>query len=314
MLHFTDEAQTKGNMVLNCPNASSDNEGVLNEDYNNGSFSHSTFYGTKRTTGFSIVSTDARYVYTFYGDVRNADGTEAKTDEEYIQEEVLDFSNTSDVDLDKLLNEILEALERNNPDFSNVEGLLKDIYFRLGTLDSDNDNALLNSINASIIALTQSNEAKSEELITKLDELKEALKKEDTTETDLTEITDELKKISGSLNGLLALEVVENILELTEAEQQLFDEYASLIPLLINKLGFALVQNTMTDIESVIFTSSAPSDLTVNMYDGEYVILSQSMFNVETMRYVNLAKTFISVILIYAWCASMRKKLAGGDS
>lgn len=277
-----------------------------------------TSTSTKDNGGNISVVNDDYWLPSFYGDIRYEDGTQAPTDDEFVQGEVLDFSDTSDVDLDKLLQDILEELERQEPDLSNVEGLLESIYFRLGQLDSDNDNALLAEINSAILSLANSNNTNTTQLILKLDEIKQALNLEGEDEnpeeqqpTDLTEVIDELKEINAGIKGLAAIEVVENIWELTEGEQQLFNEYASLIPLIVDKLGIGLVQATMSDIESLIFTSSPPSDLTVEMYGSEYAVLSRDMFNDEALKYVNLAKNFVTVLIIYAWCMSMRKKLGG---
>lgn len=257
-----------------------------------------------------------------YGDVRYPDGSEAPTDDEFKNVIDVDFTNTPDTELDKLLQKILEELERQEPDLGNVEGLLESIYFRLGTLDQDSDNALLAEINAAILSLANSNNANTSQLILKLDELKQALTPEGDNEnpegeqqqpTDLTGVINELKEINAGIKGLAVIETVENIWELTEGEQQLFNEYASLIPLIVEKMGLSFIQASMNDIESLIFTSSPPSDLTVEMYGAEYAILSRDMFNDESLKYVNLAKNFVSVLLIYAWCLSMRKKITGGD-
>ena len=282
------------------------------EYWYNGNLNNSqTYTGSYGNTGWYAK---------FYGDWRDPNNTEEQlpTDDEFVQSEVLDFSNASDVDLDKLINEISEALERAEPDLSNVEGLLNSIYFRLGQIDSDNDNALLAEINAAILSLANSNSANTAQLILKLDEIKQVLNPEGENEnpeeqqpTDLTGVIDELKEINAGIKGLAAIEVVENIWELTEGEQQLFNEYASLIPLIVDKLGIGLVQATMSDIESLIFTSSPPSDLTVEMYGSEYAVLSRDMFNEESLKYINLAKNFVTVLIIYAWCMSMRKKLGG---
>ncbi len=211
VLHFTDEAQTKGNMVLNCPNASSDNEGVLNEDYNNGSFSHSTFYGTKRTTGFSLVSTDARYVYTFYGDVRNADGTEAETDEEYVDVEVLDFSDTSDDELEKLLEDLLNKLNLEMPDLSSIEGILQAIYNQ--TCGISQNMLTYDDCNFLIMSLMANNDENTQDIVKALFEIRDELKNgdnttsdEETDETEETEDSEHPNHICGTLYNVKPLD------------------------------------------------------------------------------------------------------------
>lgn len=56
-------------------------------------------------------------------------------------------------DLTDFLQELLDKLKDMFPDLSTIEGLLQAIYNRLGTLDSDNDNALLSNILTAIQAL-----------------------------------------------------------------------------------------------------------------------------------------------------------------
>lgn len=56
-------------------------------------------------------------------------------------------------DLTDFLQELLDKLKNMFPDLSTIEGLLQAIYNRLGTLDSDNDNALLSNILTAIQAL-----------------------------------------------------------------------------------------------------------------------------------------------------------------
>ena len=258
-----------------------------------------------------------------YGDIRYyKDGSPAPTDDEFIEVPEYKFDNASDKDLDDLLKRLLAALTLQSPDLSNVEGLLQAIYYRLGTLDSDNDNELLSQINAAIITLAEksgdSNSgvggSNSLELIQALVDLKEALKSSDGVyDKELfQDMADNIKDISLTLKGLALLEVSDNLLDLTDSEAKLFDEYANLIPVLVNKVGFAAVSSVMFDIESVIFMSRPPSDLTIEIYGEEYVLLSSSMFTSESMRYINIAKTFASVLLIYTWCMLMRKKLAWG--
>ena len=289
-------------------------DGILDDDASG----YKTGWSSSQSTETSRVN------ILVYGDVRYSDGSQAPTDETYETVAELDFTNATDSELDELLQDILEELKRQTPDLSTVEGLLESIYYRLGQLDSDNDNEVIAQLNAAIISLANSNNANTSQLILKLDELKKTITGEETGDeetdnnteepVDLTEIVKELKEISATVKGLAAIEITENIWELTEDEQELFNEYAALIPVIVNKLGLSFVHTAMSDIESLIFTSSVPNDLTVNMYGSDYAILSQSMFDNEAMEYINLAKTFISVVLIYTWCMSMRKKLTGGDS
>lgn len=62
------------------------------------------------------------------------------------------------------------------PDLSSIEGLLNAIYARLGTLDSDNDNELLASVNAAVLALVKSNNDNNKALLDELLKFREDLK------------------------------------------------------------------------------------------------------------------------------------------
>lgn len=143
------------------------------------------------TTGVgesNVSYTTDRYVVYVYGDVRYADGSDAPTDDDYTTQDTLDLTGLTDNELDELLNDILEELERQNPDLSTIEGLLEAIYYRLGSLDSDNDNALLSDINTAILALA--NDGSNEEMIEILLEIRDGLKNGDSG-TSEDENTDE---------------------------------------------------------------------------------------------------------------------------
>lgn len=107
-----------------------------------------------------------------YGDVRYLDGTEAPSLEPSTTTTALNFDNVSDQDLIELINDIYEELERQNPDLSNVEGLLASIYYRLGSLDSDDDNELLSQVLVAIQSLENTNNS---ELVDLLVEIKDEL-------------------------------------------------------------------------------------------------------------------------------------------
>lgn len=145
---------------------------------------------------------------TFYGDVRYMDGTQFPTDDEYEISTKKDFDEMSASDLDDLLNDFAEELERQMPDLSTIEGLLKAIYARMGKLDSDNDNGLLSQINSSIQALNASISNFSTGIETSINDLKETItslfsngdiKDDDNTETKEHEI-------SGTLYNVIPLE------------------------------------------------------------------------------------------------------------
>ncbi len=112
------------------------------------------------------------YTLSYYGDVRYRNGEKAPTNDEYVEVEDYDFADSTYKDLDDLLNKIIEELNRQQPDLSSIEGILKSIYYRLGTLDSDNDSGTLSLLNSAISQLISDNNANNQALIEKLESLK----------------------------------------------------------------------------------------------------------------------------------------------
>lgn len=144
---------------LNCPNATTTNaDGILTYFTFSGDFNGSApqYLGASYSAYEEADNGQNRYIYSVYGDVRYEDGTQAPTDDEYVDKETHDFSNMSDDELDELLQQLLEELARQSPDLSTIEGLLEAIYYRLGTLDSDNDNTLLGQVVSAINSLKES--------------------------------------------------------------------------------------------------------------------------------------------------------------
>ncbi len=149
--------------------------------YWNGSYDCSFSFSSCTTQNL----TDSFY-WKVYGDVRSSDGTQSSTDDEYVTTTKYDFTQkpdpenpdntipTTEQELAELLDEINEELERLNPDLTSTDEILKSIYYRLGELDSDDDGAKLDTINASIIALMNSNS--NQEIIDTLLEMRDYLK------------------------------------------------------------------------------------------------------------------------------------------
>ncbi len=170
-------------------------------------------YVPKNTTSAMVYTTDGRswestqnafpvkdyQSVQVYGDVRYENGeTAPSTEIPTTSDTVFNIDELSDNELDELLKDILEELERQNPDLSTIEGLLESIYYRLGALDSDNDNALLSDINTSILALA--NDSSNEEMIEILLEIRDGLKNGDSG-TSEDENTDEDSGETGDSSG-----------------------------------------------------------------------------------------------------------------
>lgn len=150
----------------------------------------------------TVKSRSEYRTYKFYGDIRYEDGTQAPTDDTYETISDYDFSDASDKELEDLLKKILNEIELKEPDLSTMEGLLKAIYARLGTLDSDNDNELLSSINSAVLALVKSNDDNSEALLEELLKFREDLK----NGTVGTDTVSHGHEISGTLYNVIPLD------------------------------------------------------------------------------------------------------------
>lgn len=130
-----------------------------------------------RDMGDSFVGTSTSSIDKHYGDVRNHwDGTQAPTDDTFETITDYDFTQATEKELEDLMKDLLNEFELQMPDLSSIEGLLNAIYARLGTLDSDNDNELLASVNAAVLALVKSNGDNNEALLDELLKFREDLK------------------------------------------------------------------------------------------------------------------------------------------
>lgn len=226
------------------------------------------------------------------------------------------FDDMSDDDLIDFLDKLLEDLRLSYPDLSTLEGLLNAILAKLDTLDSDDDGQLLAEINTAIITLASDNHADNQAIIALLTELKESMKKG--TSADLSNVEDKLSKIQKSLDYLCTINTIDTGVDLwkqlTETEKAFLSEYAALITTLLPKFGLTTINNVIMNINSVLLNNTPPSDLTADVFGERVTILSSDMFDGEAMQYIDLAKTFISVLLIYSFCLILRRKIAGGGN
>lgn len=115
--------------------------------------------------------------YEFLGNWQYQNGEEASDMiTELPDKPAPNFNDVPEDDLIDFLDKLLEDLRLNYPDLSNIEGLLNAILAKLGTLDSDNDNELLEYILVAIKELKNNGEtADNSELLKILEELKNAL-------------------------------------------------------------------------------------------------------------------------------------------
>lgn len=138
------------------------------------------------------MSLSSLNILGLYGDVRYSDGSKYPTDDEFIVGTIHNFDQMSEKELEELIDDFYEEMERENPDLSSIEGLLNSIYFRLGKLDSDNDNQLLSEILTAIKAI-KSTETDNTELLDLLEEIKNALVFNDGEDKET--FSEQLKKI-----------------------------------------------------------------------------------------------------------------------
>lgn len=259
-------------------------------------------YGNSYLSGFRIVdgqiiSSDNKFV-ELYGDVRYINGEQYPTDDEWEYGTLKKFDDMPEKDLEDLLNDFAEEIERQNPDLSSIEGLLNAIYARLGTLDSDNDNDLLASINANILALLKADKDKdekedntNEELINTLLEIRDSLKEG----TFGTAPEAHGHEISGTVYNVLPLD--KNFLnKLFHVAENLKVEYEGKVYYLEDcgclKLGEKYYTPNMN------YDSYAFAD-----YD-----FSNNNINIDTDKYVNFDFTNYNNVSVKL-TASQRKKI-----
>lgn len=255
-----------------------------------------------------------------YGDIRLEDGTPAgddvtnNDDINYSDINKYDFSNASDKELEELLNELNETLKRQQPDLSTMEGLLESIYYRLGKLDSDNDNALLSDINTAIIALSNSNDENAAQIIVALGEIKDEIKNMN------GDINDNLEDLENNFDKIADFEIPDELLNvdfdnLSDAVKDKIDDIVELITTLVAKgVPMAAINGGLMFYQDIIFNSHEPQDITFDLsFNGEqynFTILSTSFFGSEGAQALQIIKNFVAIVLGYAWILAMRKKAA----
>lgn len=211
--------------------------------------------------------------------------------------------------LDEIKSAINNLLNKEQLDYTSSLDEIKNI------LSEREYNTLLNEINAAIISLGKDNHSDNQEIINVLNDLKNSLNN-DASSTDIAPILLSLEKMQKSLDYLCTINTLdfgEDVLDdLTEEESKFLNEYAILISTLAPKFGLVAVNNMLTSLDAVILNTNAPSDLVVNLYGQDITFLSASMFSDESIKYIDIAKIFVSVLLVYSFCLMFRRKV-GGD-
>lgn len=201
-----------------------------------------------------------------YGDVRNYDDDTPADDliSEIPEPDIpnYDDDSVSDDDLIDFLEDLLQELMLEFPDLSTVEGLLRAILAKLGTLDSDNDNELLCSILTAIQALKSSdNPEATEDLTNCLEEIKNDLVYND-GENSAT--------LAEQLNAL-----VENQIKLSDItiDASLYNQRFELIQTkLLGKFSFIPDIKNFIDYALNAYSSSTSPNISFSIFGNSYNI------------------------------------------
>ncbi len=132
------------------------------------------------------------YTLSYYGDVRYTNGEKAPTNDEYVVVEDYDFTDSTYKDLDDLLNKIIEELNRQQPDFSSIEGILKAIYYQCTGINSK--MITYDQCNALIMSLLSSGNSNTEQIVNALYQIRDGLKNSEGKE-------DEKEESGGDVGG-----------------------------------------------------------------------------------------------------------------
>ena len=266
------------------------------------------------TNGYSTtyLKSNNWYVSYAYGDVRYSDGTQAPTNDEYVDIPMYDFSNTTDSELDKVLNDLNETLKLQTPDLSTMEGLLESIYYRLGQLDSDDDNGLLNDINLAILALSNSNDENAAAVIASLAEIRDEIKNMS------GDINDNLDDLENNFDKIIDFDIPDELLNvdfdnLSDELKDKIDDIVELVTTLVAKgVPMAAINGGLLFYQDIIFNSNEPQDIVFDLtFNGEqynFTILSTSFFGGAGAQALQIIKNFVAIVLGYAWVLAMRKK------
>lgn len=280
-----------------CPDATSDDNGVLYSVSFNGGITYTdSYHGIQYGLSVDPETAQHRYIYSFYGDIRYEDGTQAPTDDEFVDTEVLDFSDSSDDELEKLLEDLLNKLNLEMPDLSSIEGLLTSIYVRLGSLDSDNDNELLSQV---LVAIQSLQGTDNSELLEVLNEIKDKLT--NGTTDDNIDLSEKLENMITVEDFVIDEEAYRNnsaVLKLRLQEKFIFTDE---------------LKNLVTYTFDSYSNASENPQLNLKYNDKSYVMdLSAYDEYMPTLRFIIAAFTYITYA--YHTYRKIPSYINGGDN
>jgi hypothetical protein len=256
---------------------------------------------------------------------------------------VFDPSLLTPEDLQDFLNELKLALMLEFPDYSSIESMLASILAILQTgkdkgLTAEDLQSLTDQLGcqcpsdeqiiAAILTAMASNDAHMDEVTEVLLDIREALnaEKEENNDEDVTgeelnsiNYTDKLNEILAQLIILNGLTIAEIIDEETEEFAEEFSDFANDLIDLIGALRgtgeFLLISTQLTSLQTLVLAMPLdhPQDITLDLSfigAGQVVFLKATDFQENGMFFtvIQIAKSIVSLILVYFWLNSFRKK------
>lgn len=238
--------------------------------------------------------------FIFYGDWRYDNGDEATDNITDLPEKKIppyDDDGLTDDDLIDFLEDLLNDLQLQYPDLSTIEGLLRAILVKLGTLDSDNDNELLMQILAAIQALKNNGEtADNSELLKMLEDLKSALVFKDDEKTS---------SLADMLNTLVQNQVRRSDITI---DSSLYNQrYALIEAKLLGKFSFiSEIKNFVQyAIDSYSKTENSPT-IRIDLFNYQHTI-DFSVFDGS----INLVRWIVAAFVYLSYAFATFRKIPG---
>lgn len=276
---------------------------IFRYEIHSGSFPGSVTYSEDKTSSGLGTTQHSTSEFYFIGDWRT-ESDEPVDDSELTEPDLAppSIDDATDDELIELLNELINALNLEFPDLSSIEGLLQAILAKLGTLDSDNDNALLSQLLVAIQSLEASGGDNSE-IVDCLNDIKNSLTFDN---------GEGVTSLSVQLQTLVDNQLTAEDFVIDEEMYKNNDEVLKLR--LQQKFAFAddlkgLVDTAMTAYSN---TNESPS-ISFTALDNEFTI-DFSMFN----QYIDVFRFMLAAFIYLSYALHTYRKIPsyinGGDN